>query len=154
MRLGQRGRLITQEERKKAICLIEEAKTKGARISKACDCLEISVRTFKRWKSGRIIDQRKGSEKNIPKKLTSEERQAIIDACCSKEYQDLTPYEIQVILLDAKVYLGSVSTFYRVLRSENMVHFRGNTRKGTKSIDHLNELPQGQIRFGHGISPI
>ena len=129
---GQRGRLITQEERKKAICLIEEAKTEGARISKACDCLEISVRTFKRWKSGRIIDQRKGSEKNIPKKLTSEERQAIIDACCSKEYQDLTPYEIQVILLDAKVYLGSVSTFYRVLRSENMVHFRGNTRKGTK----------------------
>ncbi len=129
---GQRGRLITQEERKKAICLIEEAKTEGARISKACECLEISVRTFKRWKSGRIIDQRKGSDKSIPKKLTSEERQAIIDACCSREYQDLTPYEIQVILLDAKVYLGSVSTFYRVLRSENMVHFRGNTRKGTK----------------------
>ena len=129
---GQRGRLITQEERQNAICLIEEAKNEGARISKACDCLEISVRTFKRWKSGRITDQRKGADKSIPKKLTAKERQAIIDACCSREYQDLTPYEIQVILLDAKTYLGSVSTFYRVLRSENLIHFRGNTRKGTR----------------------
>lgn len=128
---GQRGRLVTQSDRQKAIELIEEAKTEGARISKACDCLEISVRTFKRWKSGKIIDQRKGAEKHIPKKLTQEERQAIIDACCSREYQDLTPYEIQVILLDAKIYIASVSTFYRVLRAHDMVHFRGNTRKGT-----------------------
>lgn len=83
---GQRGRLITQEERQNAICLIEEAKNEGARISKACDCLEISVRTFKRWKSGRITDQRKGADKSIPKKLTAKERQAIIDACCSTLY--------------------------------------------------------------------
>jgi transposase-like protein len=105
---GQRGRLTTQAERQNAIDLVEEAKEQGARISKACGCLGISVRTFKRWKSGRIIDQRKGAEKHIPKKLTQEERQAIIDACCSREYQDLTPYEIQVILLEKKIYIASV----------------------------------------------
>jgi transposase InsO family protein len=130
---GPRGRIVPQADRQKAVCLIEEAKKEGARIRKACDCLGISVRTYKRWKSGKITDQRKGAEKNIPRKLTQEERQAIIDVCCSREYQDLTPYEIEVMLLDANIYLGSVSTMYRTLRSENRVHFRGNTRKGTKT---------------------
>ena len=46
---------------------------------------------------------------------------------------DLTPYEIFVILLDMDVYIASVPSFYRVLRKHNLVHFRGNTRKSSKS---------------------
>lgn len=130
---GKRGRLIPASERTTAVLLIEEAKDAGARIFKACEVLDISLRTFKRWKSGSTQDLRKGAAKSVPKKLTEKERQAIIDVCCKKDYQDLTPYEIQVILLDAKIYLGSVSTFYRILRERDLVHFRGNTRKGTAS---------------------
>jgi len=128
---GKRGRLIPASERTTAVLLIKEAKDAGARIFKACEVLDISVRTLKRWKSGNTQDIRKGAVKSVPIKLSEKERQAIIDVCCQKEYQDLTPYEIQVMLLDAKFYLGSVSTFYRILRERDLVHFHGNTRKGT-----------------------
>lgn len=128
----QRGRLVTPSEREKAIKLIEEAKQNGARITKACEAIEISIRTFKRWKSGKLLDQRKGAEKRLPKKLSEEERKAILDTCCSVEFRDLNPYEIQVILLDTNIYLGSVSTFYRVLKDNDLVHFRSNTRKSIK----------------------
>jgi len=130
---GQRGRLIPHEQRALAVQLIEEAKAAGARLAKACEVLEIHTRTFKRWKAGRLKDLRKGATKSVPRRLTDEERQAIINVCCSKEYRDLNPYEIHVILLDIKIYMASVSTFYRVLREHDLVHFRGNTRKGTTS---------------------
>lgn len=129
---GKRGRLIPLNDRKIAVSLIQEAQQNGARIFKACEALEISLSTYKRWKLGKVLDLRKGASKSIPRKLSKEERDTLIEVCCRKEYQDLTPYEIQVILLDAKIYLGSVSTYYRILRAHNLVHFRGNTRKGTK----------------------
>lgn len=80
-----------------------------------------------------MTDARKGAAKSVPRRLSAEERQAIVNICCRKEYQDLNPYEIYVILLDMKIYMGSVSTFYRVLRDRGLVHFRGNTRKATTS---------------------
>ncbi len=68
-----------------AVKLIKEARNSGARLFKACEVLEISVSTFRRWSSGNFVDNRKGSSKQIPRKLTREEEQAIIDICCSKE---------------------------------------------------------------------
>lgn len=130
---GQRGRLIPREQRALAVQLIEEAKAAGARVFKACEVLEIHTRTFKRWKAGMLVDRRKGAHKSVPKRLSAAERTAIISVCCSKEYQDLTPYEIYVMLLDTRIYMASVSTFYRVLRDADLVHFRSNTRKGTVS---------------------
>lgn len=130
---GKRGRLIPQEQRALAVELIQEATAAGARLFKACEVMEIHIRTFKRWKAGKLTDCRKGAVKSVPRRLNADERQAIIDVCCSKEYQDLNPYEIHVLLLDRKIYMASVSTFYRVLRDHDLVHFRGNTRKGTAS---------------------
>jgi len=130
---GERGRLIKVSDRSLAVELIEEAKAAGARIFKACEVLEISVRTFKRWKAGNTQDRRKGAAKVVKKRLSDDERALIVNICCKKEYQDLTPYEIYVILLDIKIYVGSISSFYRVLRQHDLIHFRGNTRKGTKT---------------------
>lgn len=130
---GKRGRLIPCEDRALAVELIEEAKMAGARIFKACEVLEISVRTFKRWKTSHTFDRRKGAAKTIPRRLSNQEQDELIRVCCQKTFQDLTPYEIQVILLDSNIYMASVSTMYRVLRKRNMIHFRGNTRKGYKT---------------------
>jgi len=130
--------------------LIQEAKAAGARLFKACEVLEIHIRTFKRWKAGKLTDARKGAAKSIPRRLHAEERQAIVDVCCSKEYQDLTPYEIHVLLLDIKIYIASLSTFYRVLRDHDLVHFRGNTRKSTTSHKPPKELQLDPTRYGPG----
>lgn len=125
--------MIPQEQRVLAVNLIEEAVTAGARLEVSCEAVGIHSRTYNRWRCGDIVDRRKGSKKSVPKRLSDIERQEIVDICCKKEYQDLTPYEIFVILLDQKIYLASISTFYRVLRERGLVHFRGNTRKGVKA---------------------
>lgn len=125
--------MIPAEDRARAVQLIEEAKAQGARLAKACEVLEIHVRTFKRWKAGKVRDLRKGAVKSVPRRLSTEERLAIIAICCSPDYRDLNPYEICALLLDRNIYKASISTFYRILRAQNLVHFRSNTRKGTKS---------------------
>ncbi|MBN2884529.1 IS3 family transposase [Patescibacteria group bacterium] len=129
---GQRGRLISREERELAIELINEAVSSGSRIMSACRSIGISTTTFDRWQAGSIIDSRKGSFKSIPQKLTESEEKQIIEICCSNEYKDSNPYKILADLLDKGIYIASESTFYRVLRKNSLVNHRGNSRPTNK----------------------
>ena len=56
-------------------------------------------------------------ERHQPRALTDTERQAILDVLHSNRFVDLAPAEVWAILLDEGVYLGSQSTFYRLLRA-------------------------------------
>jgi putative transposase len=51
-----------------------------------------------------------------PRALAPAERTAILDALHSDRFADLAPDEIWATLLDEGTYLGSVSTYYRLLR--------------------------------------
>lgn len=46
---GPRGRKISASDRRKVILLIDEAVDNGARLSKACERLGITERTYYRW---------------------------------------------------------------------------------------------------------
>jgi putative transposase len=56
--------------------------------------------------------------------LDEAERAAILDALGSEEFIDKSPAQVWAVLLDRGCYLGSVSTFYRVLRSVGPVRER------------------------------
>jgi len=49
--------------------------------------------------------------------LTGSERAAILAAAHTERFADLSVREIYATLLDEGVYLGSISTMYRVLRA-------------------------------------
>jgi putative transposase len=51
-----------------------------------------------------------------PRALAAAERKAILDALHSSRFADTAPDEVWAVLLDEGTYLGSVSTYYRVLR--------------------------------------
>jgi len=53
----------------------------------------------------------------VPRRLGDDERQAILDAAHSERFADLNAREIYATLLDEGRYLGSISTWYRVLRA-------------------------------------
>lgn len=95
---------------------------------RACEVLEISTRTYARWKNGRTLDSRKGAPKRVTRKLSEAERDEIVRIACSEEYRDQTPYEIVVDLLEKRNYLASTSTFYRVLRERGLVHHRRESK--------------------------
>jgi len=123
--------LIGESDRERSIVLIQEAMGDGACLKQTCETIGISGRTYQRWKSGSIEDKRKGAEKNIPRKLTEEERQEIISVSCSSEFKDSNPYDIFINLLEKETYIASISSFYRVLKEENLLHHRSNRRPRT-----------------------
>jgi putative transposase len=63
-------------------------------------------------------------DRRQPRVLNPAERQAILDVLHSDRFADAAPAEVWATLLDEGTYLGSVSTFYRVLRSQGEVRER------------------------------
>lgn len=129
---GQRGRMISASDRKRAILLIKEAVASGAREKPACMELGISQRTLQRWRSELtpLEDQRPLAKRPAPKnKLTEEEKQAIISTVNQPEFRSLPPSQIVPRLADLGIYIASESTFYRILREKNMQHHRGRSKK-------------------------
>ena len=59
-----------------------------------------------------------------PRALSAAEQQAILDVLHSNRFADLAPAEVWATLLDEGVYLGSQSTFYRLLRQAGEVRER------------------------------
>jgi putative transposase len=59
-----------------------------------------------------------------PAALTGCERAQILQALDSDRFADKSPAQAWAVLIDEGVYLGSVSTFYRVLRSAEQVKER------------------------------
>ena len=122
-------------DRQMAIDLVAEAVAAGARRFKACTVLGIDARTLQRWKKAlqeknTLHDQRKtAAVERVPaNKLSDEERQAILAVCKRKEYQSLPPSQIVPRLADQGEYLGSASSFYRVLRAADQLHRRGKAK--------------------------
>jgi putative transposase len=65
-----------------------------------------------------------------PRALSAAERAAILDILHSPRFADLAPAEVWAILLDEGTYLGSQSTFYRLLRAA------GETRERRRQATH------------------
>lgn len=61
-------------------------------------------------------------------KLSEEERKLIIKTCNTEEFSSLPPSQIVPILADRNEYIGSESSFYRVLKAANMLHHRGKAK--------------------------
>lgn len=125
---GGRGRLIPPSEKAYAVQLIEEAVEDGARHWKACETLEISRKTFYRWKASPAKDGRKGAPKRVARKLTEEERQQVLQVTCSDRFKDCTPKFIEATLLDEGNYIASASSIYRVLSKEDLLQHRRKSR--------------------------
>ena len=57
----------------------------------------------------------------------------ILDVCNQPEYASLPPTQIVPALLDKGIYLGSESSFYRVLKAHGQQHHRGRSKAPEKS---------------------
>ncbi|MCW7755478.1 IS3 family transposase, partial [Desulfobotulus sp. H1] len=82
-----------------------------------------------RWKKNAGgEDQRCGPAKSPKNKLTEFEKQAVIDTANSLEFRDLPPKQIVPILADQGIYIASESSFYRILKEQNMLRHRESSK--------------------------
>ena len=120
--------MISTPDRQRTVQLIEEAVSAGARRSRACQELSLSVRTFRRWRTpeGLKSDGRPTAMRPSPaNRLSDEERAAVLKICNEPRFASLPPGQIVPRLADEGRYLASESTFYRVLRKAGQQHHRG-----------------------------
>jgi transposase-like protein len=118
-------------DRIRAVRLIKETVDAGARTASVCQEMGISMRTFQRWtREGEVkVDGRPDADRSPPSnKLSSEERQAVLDTVNSPAYRSLPPSQIVPSLADEGRYIASESTFYRILREEDQQQHRGRSR--------------------------
>lgn len=113
--------------------LVKEAQLNGARKHKACEMLNISLRSLERWeKDNGSEDKRKSANRVSPaNKLTKEEREMILSLANSEKYRDLPPSKIVPLLADEGLYVASESSFYRVLREEKQLAHRQRSKPAT-----------------------
>ena len=126
----QRGRLTSISKRTELVKLIRDAKQAGARLRLACEEVEISLRTYKRWFKRGIIQADKRPEAVRPtpsNKLSEAEQQMILSVSNETRFASLPPTQIVPTLLDEGVYYASESSFYRVLKAHNQLHHRGRS---------------------------
>jgi len=128
--------MINVTDRRNLIELIDDARKQGARLHPACEAVGISSRTYQRWfVEGNIVaDRRPTAKRPEPRnKLKLEERKQILTICNQGEFASLPPGQIVPLLADQGQYIGSESSFYRVLRELGLQQHRGRSRKPVKN---------------------
>jgi len=79
-------------------------------------------------------------------KLSTAERAGILAALNSPEFVDLAPMQVYTKLLDDGIYLGSLSTFYRVLEENKQVKERRRLAKHPpRTVPELVAAAPGQV---------
>ncbi|MDR7080010.1 transposase [Neobacillus niacini] len=129
--------MISPSDRALAVELIQEVSQNGARLAPACKELDISVRTYERWVSegGVKEDQRPIVPRPEPKsKLTIAEKQEMLEILKMEEFANLPPTQIVPKLADQCIYIASESSFYCVIREQNMQHHRGRSKRPERKL--------------------
>lgn len=121
---GARGRLIGESDRTQVLALIDGAREQGCRKVKACEALDLSVRTVQRWEQGGGVDRRQGRQAVPANRLSDEERARVISVLNEPAHCDKSPHQLVAMLADAGEYIASESTMYRLLRQEKMLAHR------------------------------
>lgn len=112
--------------------IVAEAIHDGARQRRACEIVGLDVRTYQRWSvQGPGEDGRMGPNTEPANKLNVLERQRIIEVATSTQFRDMSPKQIVPHLADRGDYLGSESSFYRVLRANDAMTHRSPARRPT-----------------------
>jgi len=109
--------------------LIDEAVFSGARLHKAAALTGLSLRTLIRWrKSGAVDDLRNGPTAAPANKLSAHEREQILEVANSENYREMSPKQIVPKLADQGLYIGSESSFYRILKEQKLINHRQNCK--------------------------
>lgn len=128
--------MISASDRQRAVELIAEAVSAGARQRLACCELGLTERTLQRWKDGTGAvrsDARPSAERPVPaNKLSEEERAEVLRIVNEPRFASLPPTQIVPTLADQGSYVASESTMYRILRAEKQLEHRGAARVPVK----------------------
>jgi putative transposase len=108
--------------------LIEELDDPAVPIVRACDALGVSRATIYR-NTCPSSPPRSHARSPSPRRISDEERAAVMDVLHSPEFVDQPPHEVYATLLSRGVYLASIRSMYRLLAERGETQERRNQRR-------------------------
>ena len=96
--------------------------------AQACRAFALPRATFYRRRHPASVAGN-GPPRRSPRRLTDQERAAVLAVLNSERFADCAPSQVYATLLDEGVYLCSISTMYRILRAERQVRERRAQRQ-------------------------
>jgi putative transposase len=111
------------------VTMVAQAVAAGARQSRACLIVGMSLRTVQRWKLASSAEDGRTTRVQQPSNaLTGLERERILEIATSAEFGQLPPSQIVPRLADQGIYVASESTFHRILKGANLMRHRLSAR--------------------------
>jgi putative transposase len=115
---------------------VVQARPEGLPLAAACRALGLNRSSvYARQQASGLSEEARTERRSRrgcvqPRALTPEERQTVRAALYSPEYHDQPPAEVHAALLAQGQYLGSLSTFHRILRADAAQGPPHRTRSG------------------------
>lgn len=125
--------MIPSEDRSAIVALLQEGISRGVSVKAIADLFGLATRTLRRWglmirAQGFSRDQRKGASRHVMHRFSEEERQQVLSTVNDPRFADLAPNQIVATLAEERIYVGSESTIYRIMRQEGLLNHRGRSR--------------------------
>lgn len=109
--------------------LVAVAVSDGAKQVNACAVVGVDERTLQRWQCPETFADGRHGPTTVPaNKLSEPERESILRAAESSEFHDKSPRQIVPLLADRGEYIGSESSFYRVMKIAKLLMHRGRSK--------------------------
>ena len=129
--------MYAPEQRENILNMVDQAVADGARRSGACKAVGLAPSTLRRWRPGHhkgtqavIVSDGRPNALRAPcaRRYNDEHRAKIVGICNTPEHASSPPSQIVPKLADQGIYMGSESTFNRVLKEHEQLHRRGRAK--------------------------
>jgi transposase InsO family protein len=117
---------VTVSDRSEVLTLVADAVAQGSRQHTACEMVGVNARTLQRWQHPETAEDGRRGPRTAPRnKLSPGEREQMVAMAARPEFCNVSPHQIVPRLADRGEYLASESSFYRVLKTEQLLAHRG-----------------------------
>ena len=144
---------MTVEDRGQVLALVAEAVAQGARQHTACEMVGVAERTLQRWQRPETVeDGRRGPRTAPHNTLSQSERDQMVAMAARPEFCNTSPHQIVPRLADRGEYLASESSFYRVLKTEQLLAHRGRATPAHRARPRAYEVTAPRTLFSWDIT--
>jgi transposase InsO family protein len=144
---------VTVEDRRQVLALVTEAVAQGARQYTACEMVGVAARTLQRWQRPETAEDGRRGPLTAPRHtLSPEERAQMVAIAARPEFCQTSPHQIVPRLADRGEYLASESSFYRVLKTEQLLAHRGRATPAHRARPRAYEVTAPRTLFSWDIT--
>ena len=144
---------MTVSDRSQVLALVADAVAQGARQYAACEMVGVAERTLQRWQCPETVEDGRRGPRTAPRHtLSQSERDQMVAMAARPEFCNASPHQIVPRLADRGEYLASESSFYRVLKTHDLLAHRGQATPAHRARPRAYEVTAPRTLFSWDIT--